>query len=46
MVRAGEMPKPELQDNDVLIQVYAASVNMISMLKTLGAFCRGRNRRR
>ena len=26
-VRAGEMPDPELRDDDVLVQIYAASVN-------------------
>lgn len=31
VVRAVEMPEPELQDNDVLIQVYAASVNPLDL---------------
>jgi len=26
-VRAGEMPDPELRDDDVLVQIHAASVN-------------------
>jgi alcohol dehydrogenase len=31
VVRAGEMPEPELRDDDVLIQVYAASVNPVDL---------------
>jgi len=29
VVRAGEMPEPELRDDDVLVQVHAASVNPV-----------------
>src|SRR2546427_12386202 len=28
-VRAGEMPDPEVRENDVLIQVHAAGVNLL-----------------
>ena len=31
VVRAGEMPDPELQDNDVLVQIHAASVNPVDL---------------
>lgn len=31
VVRASEMPEPGLEDNDVLIQVYAASVNPLDL---------------
>jgi NADPH:quinone reductase-like Zn-dependent oxidoreductase len=31
VVRAGEMPDPELRDDDVLVQVYAASVNPLDL---------------
>lgn len=30
-VRAGEMPDPELQENDVLVQIHAASVNPVDL---------------
>lgn len=31
VVRAGEMPEPELRDRDVLIQVHAASINPLDL---------------
>jgi NADPH:quinone reductase-like Zn-dependent oxidoreductase len=30
-VRAGEMPDPELRDDDVLVQIHAASVNPVDL---------------
>jgi NADPH:quinone reductase-like Zn-dependent oxidoreductase len=30
-VRAGEMPDPELRDDDVLVQIHAASVNPLDL---------------
>jgi NADPH:quinone reductase-like Zn-dependent oxidoreductase len=30
-VRAGEMPDPELRDDDVLIQIHAASINPLDL---------------
>ena len=31
VVRAGEMPEPEVRDHDVLIQIHAASVNVLDI---------------
>jgi NADPH:quinone reductase-like Zn-dependent oxidoreductase len=31
VVRAREMPDPELQDEDVLVQIHAASVNPLDL---------------
>jgi NADPH:quinone reductase-like Zn-dependent oxidoreductase len=31
VVRAGEMPDPELRDEDVLVQIHAASVNPLDL---------------
>jgi NADPH:quinone reductase-like Zn-dependent oxidoreductase len=31
IVRAGEMPEPELRDDDVLVQIHAASVNPVDL---------------
>ncbi|MEP7007321.1 MAG: NADP-dependent oxidoreductase [Sphingomonas bacterium] len=36
--RLGDMPKPELRDNDVLVQVHAASVNPLDAKIAAGAF--------
>ena len=30
-VRAGEMPDPEVRDDDVLVQIHAASVNPLDL---------------
>ncbi len=42
-VRFGEMPDPELRDDDVLVQVHAAGVNLldskIRKRKTSNSFC-------
>ena len=39
-VRLGEMPEPELRDDDVLIQVHAASVNPVDLKIRNGMFKR------
>ena len=37
-VRAGEMPDPELRDDDVLVQIHAASVNPVDFKIRDGKF--------
>ena len=42
-VRAGEVPDPELRDDDVLVQIHAASVNPLDLKILEGSsklFCR------
>ena len=39
-LRAGEMPDPELGDNDVLVQIHAASVNQLDSKISNGEFKR------
>jgi NADPH:quinone reductase-like Zn-dependent oxidoreductase len=39
-VRAGEMPEPELREDDVLVQVYAAGVNLLDSKIRNGEFKR------
>ena len=38
VVRAGEMPEPELRADDVLVQIHAASVNPLDLKIRDGAF--------
>ena len=37
-VRAGDMPDPELRENDVLVQIYAAGVNLLDSKIRSGEF--------
>lgn len=37
-VRAGEMPEPELREDDVLVQIYAAGVNLLDSKIRNGEF--------
>jgi NADPH:quinone reductase-like Zn-dependent oxidoreductase len=39
-VRIGEMPDPELRENDVLVQIYAAGVNLLDSKIRGGEFKR------
>src|SRR5881397_2769456 len=39
-VRAGEMPEPELREDDVLVQVHAAGVNLLDSKIRNGEFKR------
>ena len=39
-VRAGEMPDPELREDDVLVQIHAASVNQLDSKIRSGEFKR------
>ena len=40
VVRAGEMPDPELRDNDVLVEIHAAGVNQLDTKIRAGEFKR------